>query len=289
MLSNTDRLLLALEKVKKRPSITDPQLAGAVEEAGALICAGGEEEVIKTADRGRHEDTKAQILSAGSYLAVAFKSIESLTADYRDKSSQQSLRDACKYFHYAAHGFRDLGNINRAADAYFRAGVAGSLVEEKTESEREANLAVRSLARAKICYQEIGIVEKSDQMHVLEWSARSMDFQGVRWALLGLWDVTSLYGTSLKRWICSMTLMLFAFTVLYESLYYFEFLTADGVEWTPFVSSFYFALVTTTTVGYGDIGPQGPVGQISVVFNILLGYVLFAIGTTILGRKVLAR
>lgn len=289
MLSNTDRLLLALEEVKKRSNMTDPHLAGAYEEAEVLISAGFGEKVRKRADLDRHEDTKSQIHSAGSYLALAFKSIDALTGNHRDYESQKSLRDACKYFHYAAHGFRDLGNINRAADAYWRAGVAGSLVEQKTEAEIEANLAVRSLARAKICYQEIGIVEKSDQMHVLEWISRSMDFRGMRRALIGLWAITSLYGTSLKRWMFSLALMLSTFTILYELFFQLGFISAEGVDWTPVVSSFYFALVTTTTVGYGDIGPQGAVGQVAVVVNIFFGYVLFAIGTTILGRKVLAR
>jgi hypothetical protein len=49
------------------------------------------------------------------------------------------------------------------------------------------------------------------------------------------------------------------------------------------------AVVTTATVGFGDILPNNWLSQLVVILNILIAYGLLAIGSTILGRKVLAR
>lgn len=126
-------------------------------------------------------------------------------------------------------------------------------------------------------------------MHILEWHARLLASTGIRSILLNLWRVTSLYGVSLRRWVVSIALTLSVFTLLYEGFARSGLLHGAGDGWTPLISAFYYAVVTTTTVGYGEIHPLGPFAQVAVVLNIFIGYVLFAIGTTILGRKVLAR
>ena len=274
----------ALGEARNVPSnITDPHLSKAFSDAQSLIEEEGVDRVKNDADRDRHGDTSEQIDSAAGYLALAFNALDSVTEDFNDKESQDFLNRACRFFHFAGHGFLNLGNVNRAADAYWRSGVVGSVANETS------SLSIRSLARAKICYQDIGITEKSDQMHILEWHARLLASTGVRSILLDLWRVTSLYGVSLRRWIVSIALTLTVFTLLYEGFARSGLLHGADDGWTPLISAFYYAVVTTTTVGYGEIHPIGPFAQIAVVLNIFIGYVLFAIGTTILGRKVLAR
>jgi voltage-gated potassium channel len=43
----------------------------------------------------------------------------------------------------------------------------------------------------------------------------------------------------------------------------------------------YWAIVTVTTVGYGDITPQTPVGQLLAAFAMILGYAIIAVPTGI--------
>ncbi len=185
-----------------------------------------------------------------------------------------------KLFHFAGHAFREIGQLNRAADAYWRAGVAnGKEVDE---------FAIRSLARAKSCYAEIGETEKSDCMHRLEWEARRARAKWANWALLTAWRLTTAYGTSLGRWLGSLLVVLAGFSIIYEVLHTLGAIH-DGHKWTPISSAAYFCIVTTATVGYGDFTPTNWIGELVVVTNVLLGYAMLVFGTTILGRKVLGR
>jgi len=183
-----------------------------------------------------------------------------------------------RMFHFAGHAFREIGQLNRAAESYWRAGVIPEI----------GDFSVRSLARAKSCYSEIGETHESDKMHVLEWNARRTLTRQPAKTLLWLWSVTSAYGTSSRRWLVSMGVFLLAFTVIYEALYRIGHLF-HSQRWTPLVTATYMAVVTTATVGYGDFVPNNWVAQLTVIVNILAAYVLLAIGSTILGRKVLAR
>ncbi|MCR4852746.1 MAG: ion transporter, partial [Prevotella sp.] len=46
-------------------------------------------------------------------------------------------------------------------------------------------------------------------------------------------------------------------------------------------SSVYWAIVTMTTVGYGDITPVTPIGRLLSAFVMLLGYTIIAVPTGI--------
>jgi len=50
---------------------------------------------------------------------------------------------------------------------------------------------------------------------------------------------------------------------------------------TSIPHSIYWAIVTITTVGYGDISPQTPLGQMIAGFTMILGYVIIAVPTGI--------
>jgi hypothetical protein len=185
---------------------------------------------------------------------------------------------ATKLFHFAGHAFRELGQLNRAADAYWRAGVANA--------EKVDVFSIRSLARARMCYNEIGESDKSDLMHILEWEARRQLANWPNRILLTGWWLTTSYGTSLSRWVCSLAVFLMSFTVLYVILKSCNALTAT--HWSP-LSAVYFTVVTTATVGYGDIVPSDWKAEFVVIANIIVGYAMLAFGATILGRKILGR
>lgn len=50
---------------------------------------------------------------------------------------------------------------------------------------------------------------------------------------------------------------------------------------TSIPTSIYWTIVTLTTVGYGDIAPQTPIGQIIAVFIMIIGYGIIAVPTGI--------
>lgn len=51
--------------------------------------------------------------------------------------------------------------------------------------------------------------------------------------------------------------------------------------------SIYWAIVTITTVGYGDITPQTPLGQFVAAFAMICGYAIIAVPTGIIGAELM--
>lgn len=55
----------------------------------------------------------------------------------------------------------------------------------------------------------------------------------------------------------------------------------DESGFTSIPISIYWAIVTITTVGYGDISPQSPLGQFLASFLMIIGYGIIAVPTGI--------
>ena len=51
--------------------------------------------------------------------------------------------------------------------------------------------------------------------------------------------------------------------------------------------SIYWAIVTITTVGYGDVSPQTPVGQFVAALAMICGYAIIAVPTGIIGAELM--
>lgn len=60
-----------------------------------------------------------------------------------------------------------------------------------------------------------------------------------------------------------------------------------GSGFTDLPSSIYWAIVTMTTVGYGDITPVTPVGRILSAFIMVLGYTIIAVPTGIVSATMI--
>ena len=60
----------------------------------------------------------------------------------------------------------------------------------------------------------------------------------------------------------------------------------DDTGFTSIPISIYWAVVTLTTVGYGDISPQTPAGQILAMVVMLLGYSIIAVPTGIVTAQI---
>ena len=56
---------------------------------------------------------------------------------------------------------------------------------------------------------------------------------------------------------------------------------------TSIPTSIYWAIVTLTTVGYGDISPQTPVGQFIASLVMIMGYAIIAVPTGIVTAEMM--
>ncbi|WP_281245974.1 ion transporter [Oceanisphaera psychrotolerans] len=76
---------------------------------------------------------------------------------------------------------------------------------------------------------------------------------------------------------------LFILVTLFGSLLY----VVEGPEngFTSIPLSIYWAIVTITTVGFGDITPQTPLGQAIAAVTMLMGYAIIAVPTGILSAE----
>jgi voltage-gated potassium channel len=70
-----------------------------------------------------------------------------------------------------------------------------------------------------------------------------------------------------------------ALVVLIGSLMYVAEGPANGFASIP--TSMYWAIVTLTTVGYGDLSPQTPVGKFLASMVMIIGYAIIAVPTGI--------
>ena len=269
------RFVEEARKAKVVPDLTD-RIGSARFLAARTNCRKEAQIQFEEASLKRLGSLNEQHEAAHIYLALGFCLLETPTIRV---TNDGEVVNCSKMFHFAGHAFREIGQLNRAADAYWRAGVTDSKLTDFT---------VRSLSRSKSCYEGIGETELSDQMHQLEWEARRI--RSATWRRIGLliWLVTTNYGTSLRRWLGSVMAVLLAYSIGYEILHCLGHV-GGSAAWTTGLSGVYFFLVTTATVGYGDISPIDWVGQLTVATNIVLGYVLLGLGTTILGRKALGR
>lgn len=79
-------------------------------------------------------------------------------------------------------------------------------------------------------------------------------------------------------------IIVFLFTVLtlviiFGSLMYL--IESDNEGFSSIPGSIYWAIVTLTTVGYGDIAPQNPMGKTLAALIMILGYAIIAVPTGI--------
>ena len=83
-----------------------------------------------------------------------------------------------------------------------------------------------------------------------------------------------------RRKITIFTFFVMTIVIILGSLMY----VVEGIEYgfTSIPRSMYWAIVTLTTVGYGDISPQTPIGQLIATVVMLLGFSIIAIPTGIL-------
>ena len=88
-----------------------------------------------------------------------------------------------------------------------------------------------------------------------------------------------------KRKILVFLYTILTLVVIFGSLMY----VVEGSEagFTSIPKSVYWAVVTLTTVGYGDIAPQTPLGQVIAACIMIMGYGIIAVPTGIYSAELI--
>lgn len=84
--------------------------------------------------------------------------------------------------------------------------------------------------------------------------------------------------------IVFLTFILMMVTILGSLMYFIEGGQSSGFTSIP--RSIYWAIVTLTTVGYGDIAPVTPIGQFIAAVVMILGYAVLAVPTGIVSAEI---
>lgn len=118
-----------------------------------------------------------------------------------------------------------------------------------------------------------------DQNYLHEFRTQSRGNAVMYW----LWWITSDCGRSFLRWGACIFLLLGLFAGLYN------FVEIDYGEHPTAISSFYYSVVTLTTLGYGDVLPASMAAQILAMIEVIIGYVMLGGLLSIFANKMARR
>jgi voltage-gated potassium channel len=88
-----------------------------------------------------------------------------------------------------------------------------------------------------------------------------------------------------RRKILVFLYTILTLVVVFGSLMYV--VEGDDAGFSSIPKSLYWAIVTLTTVGYGDITPQSPLGQVIAAFIMIMGYGIIAVPTGIYSAELI--
>jgi uncharacterized protein YjbI with pentapeptide repeats len=118
-----------------------------------------------------------------------------------------------------------------------------------------------------------------DQNYLHEFRVQSRLNAVLYW----IWWATSDCGRSFLRWGSWIVLQVTLFAVLYR------FVAVDYGEYPTVLSSFYYSVVTLTTLGYGDVVPASAAAQILAMIEVVIGYVMLGGLMSIFANKMARR
>ena len=93
--------------------------------------------------------------------------------------------------------------------------------------------------------------------------------------------IKALYASRAK--ISVFLFAVFILCIIFGTLMYL--IEGESSGFTSIPRSIYWAIVTMTTVGYGDIAPQTPLGQLLASFIMIMGYGIIAVPTGIVSSE----
>ena len=103
-----------------------------------------------------------------------------------------------------------------------------------------------------------------DENYLHEFRSQGPVHKFVHW----LWWASSDCGRNATRWAALTVTVALAFGVVYP------FVGVDYGDHATWLSPYYFSIVTLTTLGYGDVLPTSVVGQLVVIAEVAIGYMM---------------
>jgi hypothetical protein len=101
-----------------------------------------------------------------------------------------------------------------------------------------------------------------------------------------VWGLTD-YGRSFMSVVLFASILMFGFGTAYSRwhLIALTFQSEHPIGFTPY----YFSIVTYTTLGFGDVRPNGLAGEILVCAEVIFGYLTLGLLLAVLGNKIARR
>lgn len=118
-----------------------------------------------------------------------------------------------------------------------------------------------------------------DQNYLHEFRSQSRLNATLYW----VWWITSDCGRSFLRWGLWTVFLVSVFAGLYEGV------ALDHGSYPTFLSSFYYSVVTLTTLGYGDVVPASPAAQVLAMCEVAVGYMMLGGLLSIFSNKMARR
>lgn len=161
----------------------------------------------------------------------------------------------------------------------------------KSELKDFFRLMERCYGSLELLYSKKHFLVRHDHAFIRKMQFRKYKFATERklwrWFEYKFLEVTSNFGTSLTRW--ALTTLSFAFVMaiayflidldLSEEL---KTIPSQGSHWFDYI---YFAMITLTTVGYGDIVPQVLSAKALAVFESFFGFLMLGIFIGLIQKK----
>jgi len=119
---------------------------------------------------------------------------------------------------------------------------------------------------------------------------RKEEMTATRWGgfVFHLWKWTCDCGRSARRWLGTCAVVIAIFALVFEVCRWAgRPLVSLGIKrpHTPVITNLYFSMVTFSTLGFGDVTPCNWIGELAVMAEVFLGYVLLGGLITILAMK----
>ncbi len=163
---------------------------------------------------------------------------------------------------------------------------------------------IRYSAEFKEYSQKFGINDVADFFYIQEQKNKQTNYlikkNKFKSYLYCIWNITSVYGTNLTRWLFTTGIVICFFGLMY-SHYDFGldrtscfFKLMQSIKPSIKISSstannlfspFYYSVVTIATLGYGDITPSNLSGQIFSVIEVMFGYFILGNLVSIISKK----
>lgn len=173
-------------------------------------------------------------------------------------------------------------------------GASGTekVVEKDYSKAKEVYLQIKNNYSNAGRYED----ERSFYVKEMETTKRSYFQKGNRkkWLLFFIWEKLCLYGEDSLRFIQIAIGQLIVYSAVYWCFSLLQ-ISSDGKriglgcghEFRDAIRCLYFSAVASSTTGFGDITPMGPVAEMVAATHVLLGYILLGAMMTVLARKVI--